>query len=120
MTRHDRERRKQQRLKKLGSNNPICGACGENAWQCLEAHHVADFGRDEATVIVCANCHRKLSDTQNDHPGYDASSDPDLDRIGHFLLGLADLLEIIVEKLKEFAHLLIGLAEQDADRGRGK
>ena len=42
----DKERRKQARLAKLGSNNPICGDCGETDWRCLEAHHVADFGRD--------------------------------------------------------------------------
>lgn len=114
MQRDDQERRKQQRLRKLGSNNPVCGTCGERSWQVLEAHHVADFGRDETTVIVCANCHRKLSDLQKDHPGFDPSAEPSLDRVGHFLLGLADLLGIVVEKLREFAHLLIDLANSEA------
>lgn len=113
MKRNDMERRKQQRLAKLGSNNPICGICGERDWRCLEAHHVIDFDRDEATVIVCRNCHSGCSDSQNDHPPFDASADPTLDRIGHFLLGLADLLSRIVEKLTEFAHILIRLARPD-------
>ena len=119
MKRNDEARRKQQRLRKLGSN-PICGTCGERSWQCLDAHHVADFGRDDATVIVCANCHRKLSDLQEDHPGFDASAEPTLDRIGHFLLGLADLLEVVVEKLKEFAEILIDLAKAEVGSGAGK
>lgn len=111
MKRNDRERRKQQRFAKLGSNNPTCGTCGERDWRCLEAHHVADFDRDEATVIVCRNCHSGFSDSQKEHPPFDASADPTLDRIAHFLLGLADLLSRIVEKLIEFAHILIGLAK---------
>lgn len=108
----DLERRKQQRLAKLGSNNPICGACGENDWRCLEAHHPAGFGRDEATVNLCFNCHRKVSDDQRDHPSFDANAEPNLDRIGHFLLGLADMLALVVEKLKEFAIILIEIASQ--------
>jgi len=111
MKRNDMERRKQQRLAKLGSNTPICGTCGERDWSCLDAHHVADHRRDEATVIVCANCHRRVTDNQKDHPAFDAVADPTLDRIGHFLLGLADLLKLIVDKLSEFAHILIAMAK---------
>jgi hypothetical protein len=111
MKRNDMERRKQQRFAKLGSNNPVCGMCGERKWWSLEAHHVADYGRDETTVIVCKNCHSGLSDSQKDHPPFDASADPTLDRIGHFLLGLADLLSRIVETLIEFAHILIAMAK---------
>ncbi len=117
MKRNDAERRKQQRLAKLGSNNPICGVCGERHWLCLELHHLADHGRDEATVTICANCHKKASDAQKDHPAFDPDADPTLDRIGHFLLGLADLLTRIVEKLIEFAHILIELAKRDTPDG---
>lgn len=120
MMRNDMERRKQQRLAKLGSNNPICGNCGERRWQLLELHHVADFDRDEATVIVCGNCHKMASDAQRDHPPFDDSADPTLDRIGHFLLGLADLLSRIVEKLIEFAHILIELAKPQPIEGEAR
>lgn len=115
----DKERRKQARLAKLGSNNPICGDCGEKDWRCLEAHHVTDYGRDETTVCLCRNCHRKVSDDQKDHPPFDPNADPVLDRIGHFLIGCADMLRIIIERLYEFGLLLIDMAKHENARGVG-
>ena len=102
-----RETRKQRRLETLGTNNPRCAKCGDGRWQCLELHHVADHGLDDATVCVCRNCHRVLSDLQKDHPPVDSNADPLLSAIGHFLLGLVDMLRIIVEKLQEFGLALI-------------
>jgi len=110
-----KEVRKQDRLHKLGSNHPICGTCGETDYRCLDNHHPADYGRDEATAHVCANCHRKVSDEQKDHPAFDPDADVLLDRIAHFLLGLADLLVLAVEKLREFAMALIERASPDPD-----
>jgi hypothetical protein len=101
------EKRKQRRLEKLGHNNPVCGTCGERDWRCLELHHVADRDRDDLTVAICRNCHRKVSDDQKDHPVFNSNADPMLDCIGHFLLGLADLLKVIIERLHVFAHMLI-------------
>lgn len=105
-----KEVRKQRRLEKLGSNNPVCGICGERDWRCLEYHHVADYKRDDLTVPICRNCHRKVSDDQKDHPVFDNTADFMLDRIGHFLLGLADLLKLIIERLYIFAQMLIDRA----------
>lgn len=102
-----REIRKQRRLEKLGSNSPLCGDCGEADWRCLELHHVADFGCDDGTVILCRNCHRKVSDEQKDHPAFDSDADPMLHAIGRFLLGLADLLMLAIEKLTAFGLALI-------------
>lgn len=115
-----KEKRKQARLAKLGSNNPICGTCGEKDWRCLELHHVADHGRDEATVTICRNCHRKVSDDQKDHPALSSSADASLDRMGHFMLGLADLLTLIIEKLLEFGHILIAMADAKASKGAAR
>lgn len=106
-----KEARKQARLEKLGSNEPLCGTCGERDERCLENHHVAGRKRDDFTLAVCANCHRKVTDDQKDHPTFDPNVDPFLDRIGHFLLGLADLLILIVEKLREFGNGLIDRAK---------
>jgi hypothetical protein len=33
-----------------------------------------------------------------------------MDRIGHFLLGLADLFELLIKKLREFGEALIAQA----------
>jgi hypothetical protein len=112
-----REARKQRRLEKLGTNQPRCGACGECDDRTLEAHHVAGRKNDPATVIVCRNCHRKVSDDQQDHPAFDKAADPMLQAIGHFLLGLADLLRLAIEKLSEFGHALI---ERAALQGRAQ
>ena len=105
-----RETRKQRRLEKLGTNSPLCGDCGVNDWRCLELHHVADHGCDDGTVILCRNCHRRVSDDQKDHPAFDPDADPTLQAIGRFLLGLADLLKLAIEKLTEFGLALIELA----------
>jgi hypothetical protein len=102
-----REARKQRRLETLGTNEPRCGACGEGDDRTLEAHHVAGRKCDPSTVIMCRNCHRKVTDDQEDHPSFDKAADPMLQAIGHFLLGLADLLRLAIEKLSEFGHALI-------------
>ncbi|MEO6247142.1 MAG: hypothetical protein ABIO85_00980 [Sphingomicrobium sp.] len=101
------EQRKQRRLEALGSNEPSCCICGEDDWRCMELHHAADFGCDDTTVIACRNCHRKLSDTQKDHPAFDPNADATLHAIGRFLLGLADMLRRILEKLTTFGEQLI-------------
>ena len=102
-----RERRKQKRLEALGTIDPRCGMCGERDWRTLEQHHIAGRRHDEALATLCRNCHRKVSDDQKDHPAFNSQADPALAGIGHFLLGLADMLRIIVAKLYEFGLALI-------------
>lgn len=101
------ERRKQQRLRKLGTNSPRCGCCGEDRWQALELHHVAGQAHDDQVVIQCRNCHRVLSDGQCSHPLPQESADPYLEMMGRFLLGVADLLRVIIKRLEEFGRDLI-------------
>jgi hypothetical protein len=108
----EQERRKQRALERLGSNNPVCVSCGEAGWSCLERHHIAGKRFDPDTAIICRNCHRKLSDRQKDHPA-DLGTQPDfLERLGHMLLGLADLFELLVQRFREFGHELISKAGQ--------
>jgi hypothetical protein len=103
----DQETRKQKRLEKLGSNHPVCVACGEDHWQCLEEHHMAGRKYDDDCAIVCANCHDRLSDSQIDHPKMIGTRPTIEERIGHMLLGLTDILLLLTEKFPEFAHYLI-------------
>ena len=110
-----REVRKQRRLEALGSNTPACGTCGETDWRCLERHHVAGRKHDEATAHVCRNCHRIVTDDQKDHPPHDPGADAALAAIGHFLLGLGDLLRLAGEKLPASAAILI---ERAANKSR--
>jgi len=113
----DEEDRRQQRLRRLGTQNPICVACGETHPGVLELHHVAGRKHSDDTALVCANCHRKLSDKQRDHvpPGM-AKTGSELTHIGHYLLGLADLLAMIVEALRKFGAWLIGSSAKEAIR----
>ena len=108
----DYEARKQRRLRILHCNEPRCATCGEDRWQTLEQHHVAGQGHDETVVILCRNCHRVASDAQRDHPPKQQSADPHMEIIGRFLLGLADMLRIVVEKLAALGRDLIARAAQ--------
>lgn len=106
-----KEARKQNRLERFGTNTPRCGVCGEADDRSLEAHHVAGRKHDDLTVLVCRNCHSKVSDDQRDYPAFDPEGDAFLDSVGRFLLGLADLLRLIVERLIAFGNALIERAQ---------
>jgi len=106
-----KEIRKQNRLEQLGSNDPVCVCCGETDWRCLELHHIAGKAFDDDLAIVCRNCHRKLSDDQRDHPKKVSAKPTSFESKGRFLLGLADLLELIVKKLRVFGQDLIQAAQ---------
>ena len=98
----DEEDRKQQRLRRLGTQAPICAACGETHPAVFEQHHIAGRKQSDDVARVCANCHRKLSDKQRDHvPNGSREPVGPLAGIGHYLLGLADLLAMIVEALRK-------------------
>lgn len=109
-----RERRKQARLERLKTNNPQCVICGETDPRCMEDHHIAGRKNDEQTIITCRNCHRKLSDDQRDHPKQVEFPKDPLEAIGYFLLNLADLFALLIEKLRDFGHALIDRASSAA------
>lgn len=108
----DPEDRKQQKLRQLGTQNPVCVTCSESDPFVLEKHHISGRKHSGDLAIVCANCHRKLSDQQRDHvpPGHGNVSGQ-LGTIGHYLLGLADLLALVVNALREFGRWLIERAK---------
>jgi hypothetical protein len=107
---YQQERRKQSVLRRLGTDDPRCAICGESDWRCLERHHLAGQVYDDLGVILCRNCHRKVSAP---HENAAAPIDPPLlERIGHLLLGLAKLAELIVPKLREIGAELIRAAGQ--------
>lgn len=100
--------RLQQRIRKLGTSNPICVCCGERHPMCLELHHIAGEKHHDDVSIVCRNCHRKLSDAQRDLPSaWLNESKDDSTHIGFYLLGLAELLALLIETLRRFAHRLL-------------
>lgn len=113
----DSEIRKQQALKRLGEPNPRCRICGEGDERCLEDHHIAGQAMHGETHPVCRNCHRKLSDVQRDHPAQIAACASLPEVVGHYLLGLADMLVLVAKTLVKFATQLIDMARPHATGG---
>lgn len=114
------EVRRQRALQRLGTDKPMCTTCGESDPRCLELNHFSQKVYDNTTEILCRNCHRKRSDMQRDHPDPIKSGDRqsfDLEKVGHFLLNLADFFMAIVNKLKEYGNLLINMARDSASKG---
>ena len=102
----EKEKRRQVRLERLGMNDPRCGLCGETDDRTFEAHHVSGQKYDDATVVICRNCHRMASDDQKDHPAAMGGMPSLLERIGHLLIGMADMLALLAEQCRKFAALL--------------
>jgi hypothetical protein len=110
----DREARREQALKRLGTRNPSCVVCNEGDPLCLELHHIGGQKHHEDLAIVCRNCHRKLSDQQRDHPADTQGQHPTMATIGHYLLGLADLFRLLATSLVQFGTWLIELGQPPA------
>jgi hypothetical protein len=116
----DYERRKQSRLHKVGTNTPHCAICGNSDWRVIEEHHPDSRKRDKLVVLLCANHHRIVTDDQKDHPPGLDGCDPFLLSVGNFLLGLADMFAIIIERLYEFGEALISRANEGALKPEGR
>ncbi len=116
----DGERRREDRYERLGTDSPMCALCPEDDPRCLERHHVAGRKFADLTIILCQNDHSRASDMQRDHPAQEFDPPHVLESIAHFLLGVADLLEIagllstVAPSLREFAGDLLELARRDA------
>src|SRR5437868_3572563 len=92
---YQRERLRQARLERLGSNDPRCLFCDEADPACLELHHVSGKAFGDDCIVVCRNCHRKLSDKQREHPPTISKNPNTLECLGWLLLGVADSLELL-------------------------
>lgn len=106
----DGERRKQARLETLGTNQPLCGGCGESDWRTFEEHHLAGRKNDPRTVPLCASDHRRVTDMQKDHPVVLEGADPLLATAGELMLNLADILTVVIDKLLDYGATLIARA----------
>jgi hypothetical protein len=101
-----REQRKQRRLATLGTPTPRC-LCGETFWACFEVHHLAGQAYDPATLPVCTNCHRKLTQDQKDRAPPPPETEEWRVRLYNILCGAADVLVLIASKLIEIARDLL-------------
>jgi hypothetical protein len=106
--------RRQQAIKRVGGQSKQCVICPESYESCIEQHHIAARANHPETHPVCRNCHRKLSDAQRDHPAQVSSPPSLLEVVGHYLLGLADMLVLVAQSLIAFGKDLIAQARQTA------
>src|SRR5580658_9436401 len=92
------ERVKQAR--RLGGFDKSCEICGEPNPRCLDRHEPGGRGYNPESRILCANCHRKQHDPKQNQraPEYPAL----LDRIGHWLQGIALFLLELGKKAYEY------------------
>ncbi len=110
-----RAARRERAFERLGTRNPRCIYCDVTDPLLLERHHVAGREHGNDTVIVCRNHHRQLSDLQKEHPEKIGDPSDTLESIAHFLLGLADLFEFLIDKFREFAGQLLDRADPNRD-----
>lgn len=90
-----------RRLQALGvadEADATCANCGERRVECLELHHVAGRYFADETVILCANCHRCVSD-----PAEDQKTPKEAIPEIRFLQGWRDLLEERIRHLQSRA-----------------
>ena len=103
--------RRSQAEQRLGGQSQ-CAFCPETNPHCIELHHIAGQKYHDQLVSACRTCHRKLSDPQQDHPAQIGTPPSLLEAVGHYLLGLADMLRLVAESLVAFGQQLIGMAQQ--------
>jgi hypothetical protein len=100
------------RFRKAGFPNPKCTLCPESRIWCLELDHIAGQKHDDTCWPLCCNCHAERSFFQRVEPEGDGDPKNPLRIIGEWLKGIAQWLELIIDKLYEFGDFLINLAKQ--------
>lgn len=95
--------------RRLGGFDKTCVVCGEPDARCLELHHLAGRGYGPEKVPICRNDHRKVTDRSDNEPPPEFPST--LDRIGHWLLGLAELFLLLASSALAFGQTLIEAAK---------
>ena len=109
------EIRRQKARARMGSPDSSCPGCGQDDPECFEKHHIAGRAFHDQTQPLCLCCHRKVTSRQKDHPEQVGSPPSFLEVVGHYLLGLADMLILVAETLVEFGKRLIATAREKAE-----
>jgi hypothetical protein len=105
-----REKRLRRNVERLGVDDARCLFCPEDDPRCLEKDHIAGRAHSDDVVILCANCHRRRTDLQKDHPPKQAPQKETMEVIGRFLLGVADFFEMLVGLFRQYGETLIAMA----------
>jgi hypothetical protein len=104
------EEQKGERLVRLSRNGPLCCTlCSINDPDLLEGHHVEGEANSPLCVNLCANCHAKVSQSQEIEQPQEVllratKSRPAL--LAAFLFGISHLLEQLVILIRCWARYL--------------
>ena len=99
--------RKQQAHQRLQSRTPKCAICGEADWRCLEKDHLAGRKFTEELIVLCANCHKKRTDSQKDQPPTVSGPITEQERKGRTVLGVVEHARQLCDLLEPLARELI-------------
>lgn len=105
----DQERRKQRRLEEVGTNRPVCIACGCTDWYTFEGHHIAGRHFDKHVEYCCANCHRRFTEAGKSRPQPSSKSPEAAECAGQYCLGLSDIFEPVARMLDDYGNKLVQL-----------
>jgi hypothetical protein len=85
----------------------VCCICGESDSRVLKEHHHI-FGRaiGKETILLCRNCHEKITHEQNSTAPKERSKKSNDSKIPYSLKTQGALLELVGKKLKEFSSEL--------------
>jgi hypothetical protein len=100
------------RFQQVGFPDPKCALCSEARIWCLQLDHIAGQKHDAIHWPLCCNCHAERSFFQRVEAEADGDPKNPLRIIGEWLKGIAQWLELIVDKLYDFGEFLINLAKQ--------
>jgi hypothetical protein len=107
-----KERRRQRYLERIGTQHHVC-ICGETDWCTFEGHHIAGRLFDNHVEFFCANCHRRLSESQKTHPKPISKPPGTVESAGHYCLGLADISTCAARTADKLGHQLLELGRTD-------
>lgn len=102
-----------ERFRQFGFAEPRCPICGDDRIWRLQLDHIAGQKHDETCWPLCGNCHADRTFVQQTlEPSNSEMGQPTnvFEVIGRWLLGIAQWLELIIDKLWQFGEFLIDLA----------
>lgn len=107
-----KEMRRENDYRRLRTRNPICLHCGYgNHPAAMELAHIAPRKFHDDAGVLCANCHREMSDPEKDLPYAPQSINPQMEIIGRYLLALSEWFRRIAETIAAFGAWLLHQAE---------
>jgi hypothetical protein len=91
-----------------GKPVPRCVVCGEGDPVVLEEHHTFARANSEKVVLLCKNCHSKITNEQNKVSPKSRSKDASyLEKMAYQLISIGALLKEVGNQLIKLGHELI-------------